>query len=214
MAAIASENKQADTVANVGEKFILKLHFKIRIPKYLCRQFYSDRITQLINMAKGMPADIFKSIENEPTQLCKWICNSVENAMFSFKITFHANPDNWKRWDLIVKKFESLCHVGDNPFFKPTYSGADSNINISPTNGLTVFHSSIKQYYIPNNDYEIVFAMILNKSGTSTGVGGSINGYCEPRFEYPCHYCATHQWLESPLIDQHGCKTIIYRLIK
>ena len=210
MKAKTAAGKQANITSNY-KKFILKLHFKITIP-YNIYSFSQYAAHNYIKLMDTENTKNLASICDEVIKLCKWICDAFENSMFGFKITFHANQNAWKRWDSIVKKFESLCNIiCDNPFLKSIYTNANSNTNLLSAQGLT-FQASMKQYMIPNYDHEVVFVMILNKHGN--GTGGSINGYCEPRFEYPCQYCATQKWLESSLSDEFGCASMIHRVIE
>ena len=208
----------ADIISNNSKKFILKLHFKITIPTYNRYSFskYDDHEDNCIKIIANQNIMHLALICDEVIKFSQWICNSFENTMFGFKITFNADQNNWKRWDLIVNKFELLCNtVCDNPFFKSMYCNINAT-DTADTNELTAqvstFQASMKEYIKPNDEHEVVFAMIVNKCGN--GTSGNINGYCEPRFKYQCQYCATEKWLESKLSDEYGCKTIIHRVIE
>ena len=201
-------------------KFILKLHFVIKIDHDVPEQDTSDTTDcewNIFSLENVIHENILDSMSNEMSQLCQLICQSFENVIFGLKITFYGNENWYFLKKEILPSLIVLCdNVGDDPFFKSSQCDSVANATyIESSQALTstlVSQASVKEYSFNQEtkiDREIVFAMILNKCGKD--INNDINGYCEPRFEYPCNYCRTEPWFGSQLTDQYGCKTTTYR---
>ena len=206
-----------------GKRFILKLHFKIDLSQYL------KPAVSLADIVGEMNNDIFVTMKNDLTGLCKLLCQSFDNTMFGFKITFYSHSwlckltegelamAKFVLLDTIVEHMGSLCDIiCESTFFKSVCADneANSNKGVLQGDGLK-FQASVKEYVASNNRFDIVFAMVLNKWGKKTNGNplNNIDGYCEPRFEYSCNFCETEPWLESKFANQCGCKTVTHRVI-
>ena len=142
-----------------NRNFILKLHFKIDISKYL------KPLTSLRNLVDDDTINnILVSLGDELTKLSKWLCDSFDNTMFGFKITFYAYSCQYTKYEwlfaqgvvigVIIGHIRSLhdiiVHI---PFFKsaqvPIKPKSNNNINVNnhkaQRDGLT-FQASMKKY--------------------------------------------------------------------